>query len=128
MLEWEKFNETSLPQKEEFRSNLNMKDTTDADYMHAKRVCKDFEIKNLGEYHDFYLISVRLLLTDVFENFSKMFFKNLSFRSCKIFSTPGLARQAPIKMTKVKLGLLTDIDMLLMVEKGILECKIYIVG
>ena len=84
MHEWEKFNETSLPQKEEFRSNLNKKDITDADYMHAKRVCKDFEIKNLGEYQDLYLISVTLLLTDVFENFSKMFFKNLSFRSCKL--------------------------------------------
>ena len=46
MDEWEKFNETTLPAKEEFYSNLNMEDITDADYMHAKRVCKDFEIKN----------------------------------------------------------------------------------
>ena len=38
-------NETSLSEKEEFYSNLNMEDITDADYMHAKRVCKDFEIK-----------------------------------------------------------------------------------
>ena len=52
--EWEKFNET-LPEKEEFYSNLNMEDITDADYMHAKRVCKDFEMKNLIEYHDLYL-------------------------------------------------------------------------
>ena len=55
MGDWEKFNETTLPEKEEFYSNLNMEDITDADYMHAKRVCKDFEIKNLGEYHDLYL-------------------------------------------------------------------------
>ena len=47
-----KFNETSLPEKEEFYSNLNIEDITDADYMHAKRDFKDFEIKNLGEYHD----------------------------------------------------------------------------
>ena len=45
MDEWEKFNET-LPKKEEFHSNLNIKDITDADYMHTKKVCKDFEIKN----------------------------------------------------------------------------------
>ena len=45
---WEKFNEKTLPEKEEFCSNLNMEDITDADYTHAKRVCKDFEIKNLG--------------------------------------------------------------------------------
>ena len=53
--DWEKFNETTLPEKEEFYSNLNMEDITNADYMHAKRVCKDFEIKYLGEYHVLYL-------------------------------------------------------------------------
>ena len=42
MDDWEKFNETTLPEKEEFWSNLNMEDITDADYMHAKRVCKEF--------------------------------------------------------------------------------------
>ena len=41
MDEWEKFKETSLPEKEKFYSNLDLKDTTDADYMHAKRVCKE---------------------------------------------------------------------------------------
>ena len=55
MDEWEKFNETSLAEKEDFYSHLNMEDITDADYKYAKRVCKDFEIKHLGEYHDLYL-------------------------------------------------------------------------
>ena len=40
---WEKFNEISLPEKEDFYSNLNMKDITDAGYTHAKRICKDFK-------------------------------------------------------------------------------------
>ena len=53
--DWEKFNETLLPEKEDFYSHLNMEDITDADYAHAERVCKDFEIKNLGEYHDLYV-------------------------------------------------------------------------
>ena len=53
MDDWEKFNETTLPEKEDFYSNLNMEDITGAGYMHGKRVCKDFEIKNLGEYHYF---------------------------------------------------------------------------
>ena len=49
----ERFNETSLPEKEDFYSHLNMEDITDADYAHTKRVCKDFAIKDLGECHDF---------------------------------------------------------------------------
>ena len=53
MNDWEKFKETLLAQKEDF--HLNMEGITDADYTHAKRVCKDFKIKNLGEYHDFYV-------------------------------------------------------------------------
>ena len=69
MDDWEKFNETSLPEKEDFYSHLNMEDITDADYAHAKRVCKDFEIKNLGEYYDLYVQSDTLLLVDVLENF-----------------------------------------------------------
>ena len=44
---WEKFNETSLPEKEDFYSHLNMEDITDADYVHEKRVPKDFQIKHL---------------------------------------------------------------------------------
>ena len=64
--DWEKFNETALPEKEEFYSNLNMEENTDADYMHAKRVCKDFEIKDSGDYHDLYLKSDVLLSAEVF--------------------------------------------------------------
>ena len=55
-----------MPEKEDFYSNLNPEDIADADYMHAKRVCKDFEIKNLGEYHDLYLESDVLLLVECF--------------------------------------------------------------
>ena len=55
MIDWEKFNETLLREKEYFYSHLNIEDITDADYSHVKRVCKDFEIKNLGECHDLYV-------------------------------------------------------------------------
>ena len=54
---WEKFNKPSLPEKEEFYSNLNIEVIRDADYMHAKRVWKDFEIKKLGKYYDLYFKS-----------------------------------------------------------------------
>ena len=67
--DWEKFNETSLLKKEEFYSHLNMEGITDADYVHAKEVSKDFEIKNVGEYHDLYVQIDTVLLAGVFENF-----------------------------------------------------------
>ena len=75
MDDWEKFNETSLPEKEDFYSHSNMEGFTDTDYAHAKRVCKDFEKKNLGEYYDLYVQSDALLLVDVFENFRNMCLK-----------------------------------------------------
>ena len=86
MDDWEKFNETTLSEKEEFYSNLNMEDITDAGYMHTKRVQKDFEIKNLGEYHDLYLKSDTLLLADVFRNLRKMC---LNLDLVKFLSAPG---------------------------------------
>ena len=52
MSDWEKFNQTSLAEKENFYSHLNTDDIPDADYANSKRVYKDFGIKNLGEYHD----------------------------------------------------------------------------
>ena len=74
-----KFNGTSLPEREDFYSHLNMEEITDADYANAKRVCKDFEIKNLGGYHDFCVQSSTLLLADVFENFRNMCLKITNF-------------------------------------------------
>ena len=66
--DWKRFNETTLAEKEEFYSNLNLEDITDVDYVHAKRVYKDFEIKKnkLSEYHDLYLKSDVLILADAF--------------------------------------------------------------
>ena len=63
---WEKISETLLPEKEDLCSHVNMEDITDADYTHVKRVCKDFELKNLGQYHDLYIQGNTLLLADVF--------------------------------------------------------------
>ena len=119
MDDWEKFNEIKLPEKEEFYSNPNLEDITDADYMHAKRVCTDFEIKKWGEYHDLYLKTDVLLLPNVFEKFRKMCLKISELDPVKSILVSGLAWQAALKNTEVKLELLTDIDMLLAVEKRI---------
>ena len=61
--------------KRRFYSHLNMEDITDADYALTKRVCKDFEIKDSGEYHDLYVQSDTFLLADEFENFRNMCFE-----------------------------------------------------
>ena len=52
---WERFDETSLPDKKAFYSNLNMEDITDVDHRHAKRVFKNLSNKNLGDYQDLYI-------------------------------------------------------------------------
>ena len=99
MDDWKKFNETTLPEKEEFHSNLNMEDVKDAIYIHTKRIWKYFEIKNLGEYHDLYLKSNTLLLADVFKNFKKMRLKIYHLDPVKFLSASGLVWQAALKKT-----------------------------
>ena len=96
-----------------------MENITDADYKHAKRVCKDFEIKRLREFHDLYVQSNTLLLRDVFENFWNTCLEINELDAAKFLPDPGLAWQAALKKIKVKLDLLTDIVMLIMVEKCI---------
>ena len=119
MDDWGKFSEKSLPEKDDFYSHLNMEDIADADYAHEKAVSQDCEIKDLGEYHDLYVQSDTLLLADVFENFRNMCINIYKLDPGKILSAPGLAWQAALKKTKVKLNLLTEIDMLLILEKVI---------
>ena len=99
MGDWEKFNELSLLEKEDFYSHLNMEDITDADYAHTKG-CKDFENK-FGEYHDLYVQSDKLLLADVFKNYRNMCIKIYELDPGKSLSAPGLAWQAASKMIKV---------------------------
>ena len=111
------FNEATLSEKQEFYRNLNEEDITDADNIHAKRVCKDFDIENLGKHHDLYLKSDTLLLADVFKNLRKLCLNIYHLGPVKFLLAPGLAWQVTLEKTEVKLELLTDIDMLLMVEK-----------
>ena len=70
---FEKLNQTIFPSKEQFYSQLNNDHISDEDYKHAKRVYKGFGLKNLGKYHDLYLLSDVFLLADAFENFRKTF-------------------------------------------------------
>ena len=88
-----KLTETSLSEKQDFYNHPNMEDITDADYAHAKRVCKDFETKHLEEYHDLYVQSNTLLLANIYENFRSMRLKIYKLHPAKFLSAPGLVRQ-----------------------------------
>ena len=116
---WQRFDEISLPDKEAFHSNLNMEDITDLNYRHEKTVFEYLINKNLGDYHDLYVQSDTLLLADVFEMLETCVLKYMSLILFICCLPPRLAWQACLKKTEVKLELLTDVDMLLMVEKGI---------
>ena len=117
---WEKFDETTLPDKEAFYSHLNLENISEEDYLHTQKVCEVFEIKNLGEYHDLYVESDTLLLVDVFENFRNMCLEKYGLDPTYFLSAPGLAWQACLQKKGVKLELIADYGMILMIEKGIM--------
>ena len=115
---FEKFDQTELPTKDQFYSILNDQHITDDEYDHAKKVWKTFKIKTVGEYHDLYLSSDVLLLTDVFENFRKTCMQYYKLDPCHYFTSPGLSSDTKLKMINIKLELMTDIDMYQFIEKG----------
>ena len=88
---WEKFNETSLPSKENFYSNVNMEDIDDIDYRHGNNVFKRFKLENLGDCHDLHVQSDTLLLADVFNNSRDMCIKEYELDPAHFLSLPGLA-------------------------------------
>ena len=115
----EKLKETQLPPKEAFYSRLNDEGISDENYAHAREVWETFEMKNLEDYHNLYNPVDVLLLADVFENFRDIYIKNYNLDPAHYYTAPGLAWVAALKVTKVKLELLSNIDMLLMVDMGI---------
>ena len=88
---WDKFNETLIPSKESFYSNLAMENISETDDRHANNVFKTFKLNNLGNYHDLYFQSDTLLLADVFENFRKACIKTYELDPAHFISLPGLA-------------------------------------
>ena len=116
---WDRFNETQLPPIDAFCSNLNMSLISEEDYQHAQRVWEEFEIHNLGVYHDLYLRTDVVLLANVYEAFRDTCFRHYKLDPVNFYTSPGLAWKACLKCTGIKLELLTDPDMRLMFEQGI---------
>ena len=123
---FEKFNEKELPTKDQFYSILNDQHITNDECNHAKEVWNTFMIRTLGDYHDLYLVSNMLLLTDISENFRKTYMQYYKLDPCHYFTSPGLSWDAMLKMTNIKLELMTDIDMFQFIEKGMRSGVSYI--
>ena len=119
MNSYDRFDETSFPSQKDCYSQLNKESISDNDYNHALNVWKQLNIKNMGEYHDLYLTTDVLLLADVFEAFRDTAISNYHLDPTHYVSLPGFAWDALLKMTKIKLDVISDYDMYLMIESGI---------
>ena len=119
MDDFNKFNETELPSKEHFYSNLSEQDITDEDYKRAKQIWKHFNIKNLGEYHDLYLKTDVLLLTDAFENFRTQCLKDYDLDPAHFYTLPNFSWDAMLLKTGITLDLIYDEEVYKMVERGL---------
>ena len=115
----ERFKENKPPPKEAFYSRLTGEGISDEDYERVKKVWELFDMKILQDYHDLYNVTDVLLLADVFENFRNICMENYKLDPAHYFTAPGLAWDACLKITGVELELLSDINMLLMIEEGI---------
>lgn len=119
MTSWEKFDECQLPSIDHFYSSLTNDSISQKDYEHAQHVFETCRLNNMGDYHNLYLKTDVLLLADVYENFRDMSQKYYDLDPCHFYTSPGLSWQAMLKMTSVTLELMTDIDQILFIEKGI---------
>ena len=98
---------------------------SDGQYEHAQQVWSTFNLQNMGEYHDLYPNS-DILLLDVFENFHKTCLQCYKLDPAHYFTSPGLSWDAMLKMTGIKLKLMSDVDQFQFIEKGMCSGISYI--
>ena len=113
-----KLEDAQLPPKEAFYSTLSGEHISDEDYAHAERVWEVFGCKIMRDYHNLYLETDVLLLTDIMENFRDVCMKHYMLDPAHYYTSPGLSWNAALKTTGIRLELLSDPDMLLMFERG----------
>ena len=126
---WDYYNDTSLPPKEQFLktfSRLKNKQITDVDYKNAQRVYCMNSIKKLGKYNDVYYVIYYIQLIDCKEHckmyvYGKFKVNHLSFIMLPSSSSSSSSSswKAALKTTSIKLGLITEINMILLYEKGV---------
>ena len=115
----EKLKDLTPPPQKAFYSKLTGKGINNYNYNHVLNVWKTWNMKTFKEYLELYNVTDVLLLADVFENFRDICLKNYGLDPVYYYTAPGLAWDAMLKMTKINLELLSDVDKLLMIEKGI---------
>ena len=115
----EKINYPRPPPQKAFYSKLTGKGIDKNNYNHVLNVWKTWKMKTLKEYLELYNETDVLLLADVFENFRDLCLENYGLDPVHYYTAPGLAWDAMLKKTNINLELLSNIDMLLMIEKGI---------
>ena len=116
---FEKFDERQLPSKKDFYSKLSQTNIEDNEYERAKNIWEHFGIRTLGQYHDLYLRTDVLLLTDVFENFRDLCLKYYGLDPAHYYTLPNFSWDAMLLKTGVEIDPLTDKDMYEMIEKGL---------
>lgn len=117
---WSKYDDEMLPTQEQSYSKLTESHISDSDYNYAKLVWEAFNnIQDLGPYSDLYLKIYVMLLADVFDNFRDTCHQIYKLDPAHYFTAPGLSWDAMLKFTKVKIQLLTDVDMFMFVEQGL---------
>ena len=112
----QKFGDRQLPPKSSFYSILTDEGISDEQYGHTQKVWDIFGVKTIRDHHDLYLKSNILLLADV-ENFRKTCLQYYKLDPAHYFTSPGLSWDAMLKMTGIKLELMTDADMFQFIEK-----------
>lgn len=119
MKDWNSYLETQLPSRQSFYNSLTSEDISELDYSHAKTIWTTFKINNLGEYTDLYLETDVLLLTDIFENFRNICKINYQLDPAFYLTAPSLSFDAMLLKTGVQLELLTDLEIIRLIQKGI---------
>ncbi len=113
MSDLSKLSATCLPSKDGFYNQLNKTEISDEDYKHAQNVWKTVNCKTMKDYHDLYLKTDVLLLADIVTDleFRKVCKRVYGLDALHYYTAPGLAWDAMLKFTKIKLDLISDPDM-----------------
>ena len=115
----ERMEETALPAREHFTSDLTGEVASAEDYERALAVWKAGKCQTFKDYHDLYLRTDVALLADIFEAFRTLTLKNYGLDAAHYITAPGMSWDALLKHTGVTLELLTELDQHLFVEKGL---------